>query len=78
MDDDGFWARGKGRERGNVLVNIFKTPVAQRAGGITLRCMSAHPTGWLNGHVIIPIMQTDFDRALTCKYGSKSVRPFAT
>jgi hypothetical protein len=33
--DDGCWARGEGRERGNVLVTISKPPVALKAGGIT-------------------------------------------
>ena len=64
-------------KRGNVLVTMSRPLIAQRLGGIILRCMSAHPMGLLNGHVITPTMQTDFERALTFKFDNSCVWAFA-
>ena len=39
-------ARGEGRERGSVFVTIFKLFVAQRTGGINLRCNTLRGNGF--------------------------------
>ena len=67
-------AQGTGMESGNVSVSNFKPLDAQRAGGMPLRCILAHPMSELDGHVIAPIMQTDSDRALTSQFCSSWTR----